>query len=100
MLANLLERAGVLVAGCHDGKYVPLRNSKWPENMLEALASSNDSLYTVGDRWFRVYRDAEHMIAVDVTREFSRIADSVNAQSLQFKFFLEKDLRKPKKASR
>lgn len=90
MLANLLDRAGVLVAGMDCGKYVPLRNSKWPDNMLGALSASDDVLFSTGDRWFRVYRDNEHMIAVDVSREFSRAADAVNMKAMQLKLFLTK----------
>lgn len=96
MLANLFEKAGILVAARDGESYIPMRKSEWPEGMLAAISKTSEALLSLNDKWYRVYRDEEHVVAIDVTAEFSRITDTVNTKALQIKLFLSDPIPKKK----
>lgn len=69
-MEKLLTRAGLLVAVVVEGVAVPAGESPWPRDLLACTAMIADGGVTYSERrWWRVWRDATHIVAVPATAE-------------------------------
>lgn len=81
-MEKLLIRAGLLVGVVTEDVVVPVGESRWPRELLACAAMIADGGVTYAERqWWRVWRDATHVVAVPATAEVVclRIRDAMEA---------------------